>query len=128
MKNTARVLIVSLFTAGTLFSTQTLADGPHDGPDRQWHQHDDRGDGDHRSHGERAERDHFAWQGHNFRRGHPLPPRFRGDDYRIDDWRERGLYEPPRGSEWVYVDGNYVLVAVATGVITSILLGNALSH
>jgi len=40
----------------------------------------------------------------------------------VNDWRERGLREPPRGEHWAYVDGNYVLIAVATGIITSIIL------
>lgn len=148
MKKTTLTLIISLFTASSLFSTLSHADGPDHGPDQQWHQergHDNRGDdhrgGDHyndrgrddRGHGDRGrggpdERDHFAWNGHDFRRGHPAPDRFRGDDYRVDDWHDRGLDEPPRGEHWAYVDGNYVLIAAATGVITSIILGNVLGH
>lgn len=133
MKKTTLTLLISLFTASTLFSTLCFADGPGRGPDPQWQQdrgqdhrghadrHDDRDD---RRHGGPQERDHFAWNGHDFRRGHPAPERFRGDDYRVDDWRDRGLYEPPHGAHWAYVDGNYVLIAAATGVITAILLGN----
>ncbi|WP_455820775.1 RcnB family protein [Pseudomonas cerasi] len=148
MKKTTLTLIISLFTASSLFSTLSHAEGPGSGPDQQWRQnggHDNRGDdrrgGDHyddrghddRGHGDRGrggpdERDHFAWNGHDFRRGHPAPDRFRGDDYRVDDWHDRGLYEPPRGEHWAYVDGNYVLIAAATGVITSIILGNMLGH
>jgi len=144
MKKTTLALIISVFTASSLFTTLTYADGPGNGPDREWHQqgghdkrggnerHDDRHDHrgpdergyDHRGRGGPGERDHFAWQGHDFRRGHPAPDRFRGDDYRVDDWRDRGLDEPPRGEHWAYVDGNYVLIAAATGIITSIILGN----
>ncbi|KEA50447.1 membrane protein [Mangrovibacter sp. MFB070] len=72
--------------------------------------------------------DHFAWNGHDFRRGHPAPDRFRGDDYRVNDWRDRGLPNPPSGQHWAYIDGNYVLIAAATGVITSIILNSALHH
>ena len=149
MKKTTLTLMISLFTASSLFSTLSHAEGPGNGPDQQWHQdrgRDNRGDdrrggGDHdnyrghddRGHGDRGrggpdERDHFAWNGHDFRRGHPAPERFRGDDYRVDDWHDRGLDEPPRGEHWAYVDGNYVLIAAATGVITSIILGNVLGH
>ncbi|ADU68364.1 RcnB family protein [Pantoea sp. At-9b] len=69
--------------------------------------------------------DRFAWNGHDFRRGYPAPPEFRGPHYRVDDWRGHGLYAPPRGEYWSYIDGNYVLVAAATGIITAILLNNA---
>jgi Ni/Co efflux regulator RcnB len=41
------------------------------------------------------------------------------------DYRERHLSEPPRGYEWRESNGQYVLAAVATGVITSIILENA---
>lgn len=176
MKKTTLALVISIFTAGTLFSSLSQAEGPGNGPDRQWQQqggHDNRGNGgghDARSDRggqdrhdarnvrggpdrhdarndrggpdrhdarndrgpspqfHRVERDHFAWSGHDFRRGHPMPPRFRGDDYRVNDWRDRGLYEPPRGAHWAYVDGNYVLIAAATGIITAILLNGALSQ
>ena len=153
MKKTTLALLMTVFTASTLFSTVTQAEGP---PGQQWHQqgghggpdghgnpghgpdhgHNDRGHDDrrdHRGHDDRGHgpdrhyesRDRFAWQGHDFRRGHPMPPRFRGDDYRINDWHDRGLREPPRGEHWAYIDGNYVLIAAATGIITSILLNNA---
>lgn len=69
-----------------------------------------------------GDRDHFAWRGHDFRRGHPVPSYYRGERYRVADWRAHGLYEPPRGYQWSYIDGNYVLMAVATGVITSIIV------
>ncbi len=37
------------------------------------------------------------------------------------DYRHYHLRTPPRGYEWRQVDGNYVLAAVATGVISSVL-------
>jgi len=40
------------------------------------------------------------------------------------DWRRHHLRAPPRGYEWRYVDGRYVLAAVATGLIASIILGS----
>jgi len=38
------------------------------------------------------------------------------------DWRARHLRQPPYGYEWREVDGRYVLAAVATGIIASIIL------
>jgi Ni/Co efflux regulator RcnB len=37
------------------------------------------------------------------------------------DYKEHHLRAPPRGYEWRSVDGNYVLAAVATGVIASVI-------
>ncbi|MDN8541155.1 RcnB family protein [Erwinia sp. BC051422] len=145
MKKTPLALLIAVFSASSLFSTVTQADGP---PGQAWHHqgghegHGGPGDRDrpgrgpdrgpdfdsHRGHGPDRhfeERDRFAWQGHEFHRGQPLSPRFRGNDYRVNDWHARGLHEPPRGERWASIDGNYVLIAAATGVITSILLNNA---
>lgn len=97
--------------------------GDNRGPDRG-----DRGRGGDNRNQERHEREHFAWNGHDFRRGQPAPQRFRGNDYRVDDWNDRGLPPPPSGQHWSYIDGNYVLIAAATGIITSILINGALGH
>lgn len=40
---------------------------------------------------------------------------------RVDDYRTYHLSAPPHGYEWREVDGNYVLAAVATGVIASVI-------
>ena len=38
------------------------------------------------------------------------------------DYRQYHLHRPPDGYEWRLVDGNYVLAAVATGVIASVVI------
>jgi Ni/Co efflux regulator RcnB len=38
------------------------------------------------------------------------------------DWHAHHLQSPPRGYEWREVDGNYVLAAVATGIIASTII------
>jgi Ni/Co efflux regulator RcnB len=40
------------------------------------------------------------------------------------DYRQYHLSPPPRGYEWRSVDGNYVLAAVATGVIASAVVAS----
>lgn len=45
----------------------------------------------------------------------------RGD--RVDYHRYQ-LQEPPRGYEWREVDGNFVLAAIATGVIASVVIAS----
>lgn len=47
----------------------------------------------------------------------------RGDH--ISNWSHYHLSRPPRGYEWRRVDGNYVLAAVATGVIASVVVAAA---
>ena len=55
-------------------------------------------------------------------RGDRLPYEYRNRQYVVDDWRGHHLYAPPRGYQWVQSGGDYLLVAVATGIIASILL------
>lgn len=65
-----------------------------------------------------------AYSARQFRRGERLPPEYRHRNYVVDDWRGHHLQAPPRGSQWVQVGGDYVLVAVATGIILQLLLNN----
>lgn len=44
------------------------------------------------------------------------------------DWHARHLRQPPRGYEWREVDGNYVMAAVATGVIASVIIASSQPH
>ncbi len=89
------------------------------------------------------DRDHAAWQhdrpdwdhpgyrhdyyrgvgpNHEWQRGARLPNEYRGHQYEVRDWRGHHLSEPPRGYHWVEVNGDYVLAAVATGIILDTLL------
>jgi Ni/Co efflux regulator RcnB len=58
---------------------------------------------------------HFGW-----RRGVYVPPPYRG--YYVQDWAYYGLRPPPPGYRWIYADGNFVLMAVATGLIADVIL------
>jgi Ni/Co efflux regulator RcnB len=44
------------------------------------------------------------------------------------DYKSRHLRAPPHGYEWRQVDGNYVLAAVATGVIASVVAADIAAH
>jgi Ni/Co efflux regulator RcnB len=63
-----------------------------------------------------------AGPNHNWYRGSRLPPAYRGHSYVVDDWRSHRLYAPPRGYQWVQAGGDYMLVAIATGIIAAVLL------
>lgn len=60
----------------------------------------------------------------SYYRGGHLPRGWAGSPRVVHNWRGyRGLYQPPRGYQWVRGDsGDMLLVAIATGVITSIVL------
>lgn len=57
-----------------------------------------------------------------FHRGDQLPAEYRGRQYVVDDWRGHHLRSPPRGYHWVQNGADYMLVAVATGLIAEVLL------
>lgn len=59
---------------------------------------------------------------HGWYRGDRIPPQYRGRQYVVDDWRGHRLTAPPRGYHWVQAGGDYVLIAIATGVIASLIL------
>ena len=84
--------------------------------DRNDYRHDDRRDArdDHRGAGPR----------HNLHKGGRLPPEYRSHQYVVNDWRGHRLSAPPRGYHWVQTGSDYVLVAITTGVIASLLLAN----
>ena len=44
------------------------------------------------------------------------------------DYKQQHLRAPPHGYEWRLVDGNYVLAAVATGVIASVVAASVAEH
>lgn len=105
--------------------------------DDHGYQHDDRGhdhyDGDHGDRRndrndyhpvENHDRDRGAGPRHDMYKGGHLPPEYRSKQYVVDDWRGHHLSAPPRGYHWVQTGNDYVLAAVATGVIASLLLNN----
>ena len=61
---------------------------------------------------------------HDMRRGSRLSSEYRGSRYVVNDWRARRLSAPPRGQHWVRAGNDYVLAAIATGIITQVLLNN----
>jgi Ni/Co efflux regulator RcnB len=56
-------------------------------------------------------------------RGDRLPPEYRNRQYVIEDYRPYNLSPPPRGYQWISVNSDFVLAAIATGVVASVVLG-----
>jgi Ni/Co efflux regulator RcnB len=59
------------------------------------------------------------WRG-AWRRGGYVPGPYR--HYYVQDWGYYGLRPPPPGYRWVYGDGNFVLMALTTGLIADVIL------
>lgn len=61
-----------------------------------------------------------VYRGHVWRRGAYVPVVYRR--YYVQDPYFYGLPSPPRGHRWIYADGNFVLMAIATGLIANVIL------
>jgi len=77
-----------------------------------------------RAHYDRRREGRGAGPQHAFYRGERLPAQYRHRQYVVEDWRGHRLSAPPRGYHWVQTGADYVLVAIATGVILQLLLAN----
>ena len=104
--------------------------GDRDGRQGQNQRGDDRRDNDNRGDDRRGnnagnrgfDQPHYGARGAEWRRGGHVPNQYRSKQYVVNDWRGHHLNAPPRGHQWVQVGGDYVLVAIATGVIVQLLL------
>jgi Ni/Co efflux regulator RcnB len=142
-----RNLVVYAVAAATLgMSTLSFAQGPYNGPrqdapriikvddrrddrrDFRQDRRDDRRDfreerrDDRRDFRQSQNMRYYNARGPEFRRGHHIPREYRGRQYVVSDYRAHRLYAPPRGQQWVQVGGDYVLVAIATGLIAGLVL------
>ena len=61
---------------------------------------------------------------HRWMRGSRVPPQYRGHTYVVSNWRVHRLPSPPRGYHWIQNGGDYLLVAIASGVIAQMVFGN----
>lgn len=116
---TAAAAALSLM-AGSAALAQPYGNGDGRGPDRndrQVEQRHDNGRGnDDRQVGQRRDK------GHHYKRGQRLDSRYQTSRYQVD-YRKHKLRAPPRGYQWRQVDNDYVLAAVATGLIAEIISG-----
>ena len=60
----------------------------------------------------------------DIRPGHRIPHQYNHKQYVVNDWKRHRLYAPPSGYHWVQTGHDYVLVAIASGIIANILLGH----
>lgn len=86
--------------------------------DRRWHDNDRRWDrDDHRRYGYYNGPRYYGHP-HRWEQGH----RYYGPTYVVRDYGYYRLRQPPRGYHWVRANNDYLLVAIATGIILDIAL------
>jgi len=119
-------LAASLLAGSALSGTAMAAGQRYDDRGRYDQRHDDRYDRhDRRDYGHsRREAAHERRDYRRWERGQRLDARYRADRYYVSDWRRHGLRPPPRGYRWQRVDDRYILAAVATGLIASVIIAN----
>jgi Ni/Co efflux regulator RcnB len=90
------------------------------GPDRGPYPFPDRYRGYNRDPGYYRDRDDYYRDDYppRFERG----AYFRDRGYVVSNWDSYRLHRPPRGYHWVYADGQFLLVAIASGLIADIIL------
>lgn len=91
----------------------------HQQQERQFERHGARQDF---REGRHVDRHGYAHPRAEWRRGGYVPREYRGRNYVVSDWRGHRLHAPPRGYQWVGVGGDYVLAAIATGLIAQIVI------
>lgn len=96
-------------------------------PDR--HDHGDHGNDNggynqDRDHGYNRDKDRHD-NGHHWGRGQRMPRDYYSDRSHYVDYRTYHLRRPPSGYRWVRTDdNNYAMVAIASGLIASIIAAN----
>ncbi len=120
---------LALCMAGSAFAQGRFERGPDGNPQatmrpqgRGHDRHDFRERQDYRD-GRHFDRSGYPQPRSEWRRGGRVPPEYRGRNYVVNDWRGYHLQQPPRGYQWVGVGGDFVLAAIATGVIAQIIAG-----
>lgn len=128
MKKTMLALLLGALVASTAatagpFQQDEHRDQQEEHHDRQQEEHHDRAVG-HDEHRDVVQHDrgmHEGW----YRKGAAVPQEYRDHRYVVDNWHEYHLREPPRGYQWVRSDnGEFLLIAVTSGVIADIMLSH----
>ena len=121
---TSKAIICAIAAASFSFASLSFADnddwrGPGHGESSRAEQLGPMGrDGHHDARGDR----NYGARGPQYHRGGYIPRQYRNRQYVVNNWRDHRLNAPPRGQQWVQVDSDYVLIAIATGIITQLVL------
>ena len=126
-------LVVALLSVGQAMA-QPYGRGENQGREKQEYRQERRINEQQRYEQQRYDRQRYSrntpqrWEqrgvgpNHSYYRGDRMPTQYRSYQYVVEDWRGHGLRVPPRGYHWVQNGNDYVLVAIATGLILELLL------
>jgi len=126
----AAIMAMIMSTGGSAFAQGKSDRDDHKGNrDDRGHQNQSQRNGhqdwrDNPGHAKQSQRrdERGAGPNHSYHRGDRLPAEYRHRQYVVNDWRSHRLSAPPRGYHWVQTGGDYVLVAIATGIILQLFL------
>ena len=97
----------------------------YDRHDRRDFRHDGRGydRGPHAGHGWAPQARFYGGPPpRHWSRGDRLPPGYHNRYYVVNDWHQRRLYRPNPGYQWVQVGSEFMLVAIASGIIAQVIM------
>ena len=137
MKSKAIVCAIVIASLGVGTLAQAKDWGRRGPDDERWSQQErgrhDNGRGNDRDDDRREGHwDNRGWDGHpvyygargpEFRRGGYIPYEYRRPIYVVNNYYGHHLPSPPRGHQWIQVGGDYVMIAIATGIIAQVILG-----
>ena len=131
-KTVLSTAIALMMIAGQAAFAQTAEDWARNtyNPDRPYPTLDGRGPVDDnrnfgRSHNQERDRGgRGVGPNHEYYRGDRLPAEYRHRHYVVNDWRGHHLSAPPRGYHWVQSGNDYILIAIASGIIAQLMLGS----
>src|SRR3954453_13217095 len=123
MKRLLTAALALSLLGGTAATAQPYGDhrNDHGGDTHERDRGYDRGD----RHDSRYDRDDRHDNGHHWARGQRLPHEYYRDRSHFVDYRTYHLRRPPSGYRWVRTDdNNYAMVAIASGLIASLVAAN----
>ena len=120
----SNTLILAFAAASLSFSALSFAQGNDRRDERHFGQRNDPRMDYREAHQNDRRGYYYNARGPEFRRGGYVPREFRNRQYYVTDYRAYHLSPPPRGQQWVQVGSDYVLMAIATGLIVHMVLSN----
>jgi Ni/Co efflux regulator RcnB len=120
MKRLLTAAMVLSLVGGSAAMAQPYHNDRHDSRNER---HDDRNDRYGNDRYDRHDNGQHRGQYKKWARGQRLPSEYRTRGHYVD-YRRHHLRAPPRGYQWVQVNNDYMMVALATGLIASIIIAN----
>lgn len=56
--------------------------------------------------------------------GSKVPAQYRTQHYVVNNWKQHGLKQPPKGKQWIQYGADYLLITKSNGLIAQVLRGH----